>query len=76
MRRNRRVDPKSFDLTTESPECHYKVQPNEMMRLDNERMRCPNCKQDVLVPTKGPPWEPLSRLNATQNQLALRAFLF
>ena len=24
-----------------------------MMRLDSERMRCPNCKQDVLVPTKG-----------------------
>ena len=23
MRRNRRVDPKSFELTTECPDCHY-----------------------------------------------------
>jgi hypothetical protein len=52
MRRNRKFDPKSFDLTTECPEGHYKVPPSEMMRLDSERMRCPSCKQDVLVPTK------------------------
>jgi DNA-directed RNA polymerase subunit RPC12/RpoP len=50
MRRNRRVDPKSFDLTTECPECHYKVLPNEVMRLDSERMRCPSCGKDVLLP--------------------------
>jgi hypothetical protein len=53
MRRNRRFDPTKFDLTTECPECHYKVPPAEMMRLDSERMRCPSCKQDVMVPTKG-----------------------
>jgi DNA-directed RNA polymerase subunit RPC12/RpoP len=55
MRRNRRIDPKSFDLTTECPECHYKIPPNELLRVDGERMRCPHCKQDVLVPTKGKP---------------------
>ena len=49
----RRVDPKSLDLTTECPECHYKVHPSEMMRLDNDHMRCSSCKQDVLVPKKG-----------------------
>jgi hypothetical protein len=51
MRRSRRIDPKSFDLTTPCPECGYKTPPNEMMRLDNERMRCP--AQDVLIPQKG-----------------------
>jgi DNA-directed RNA polymerase subunit RPC12/RpoP len=54
MRRNRKLDPKSFDLTTECPECHYKVPPREMMRLDDEHMRCPACGKDVLVPTKAP----------------------
>jgi NAD-dependent SIR2 family protein deacetylase len=44
--------PKSFDLTTECPECHYKVPPSEMMRLDSDHMRCPGCKRDVEVPTK------------------------
>jgi ssDNA-binding Zn-finger/Zn-ribbon topoisomerase 1 len=55
MRRNRRIDPKSFDLSTDCPECHYKVQPHELLRVDGERMRCPNCKQDVLIPTKRSP---------------------
>jgi hypothetical protein len=53
MRRNRRVDPKSFELTTECPDCHYKVPPAELMLLDSDHMRCPNCKQDVLLSTKG-----------------------
>ena len=52
MRHSRRLDPNSFDLTTSCPECGYKIPPNEMMRLDTERMRCPNCKRDVMVPTK------------------------
>jgi hypothetical protein len=52
MRRGRRVDPSSFDLTTPCPERGYKIPPNEMMRLDFERMCCPNCKGDVLQPTK------------------------
>ncbi|WP_158750268.1 hypothetical protein [Acidobacterium sp. S8] len=48
-----RVDPKSFDLSTTCPECGYKVQPHELLRIDSERMRCPNCKQDVVIPMKG-----------------------
>jgi DNA-directed RNA polymerase subunit RPC12/RpoP len=53
MRRSRRIDPKSFDLTTECPECHYKIPPSELLHVDGERIRCPHCKQDVLLPTKG-----------------------
>jgi hypothetical protein len=53
MRRNRNFDPKSFDPTTECPECHCKIPPREMMRLDSDRMRCSNCKQDVLIPKMG-----------------------
>ena len=52
MRRGRRIDPKSFDLSTECPECRYKVQPHELLRVDGERIRCPNCKRDVLIPSK------------------------
>jgi DNA-directed RNA polymerase subunit RPC12/RpoP len=53
MRRNRRIDPKTFDLTTPCPECGYKIPPNELLRIDGERMRCPACKRDVLIPQKG-----------------------
>jgi len=52
VRRSHRIDPKSFDLTTPCAECGYKIHPNELMRLDGERVRCPACKLDVLVPTK------------------------
>jgi predicted RNA-binding Zn-ribbon protein involved in translation (DUF1610 family) len=55
MRCNRKIDPKSFDLTTECPECHYKIHPSEMMRLDSDHMRCPSCKQDVLLPKASAP---------------------
>ena len=47
--RRARIDPKSFDLSTECPECYYKVQPHEFRWVDGERMRCPNCKRDVVM---------------------------
>jgi predicted RNA-binding Zn-ribbon protein involved in translation (DUF1610 family) len=53
MHRSRSYDPKSFDLTTQCPACGYKIPPAELVLLDSERMRCPSCKQDVVVPTKG-----------------------
>jgi hypothetical protein len=52
VRRNRRIDPKSFDMTSECPECHYKIPPSEMMRLGLGKMRCPNCKREVIEPVK------------------------
>jgi predicted Zn finger-like uncharacterized protein len=55
MRRSRRLDPKSFDLSIECPECHYKVQPHELLRVDGERVRCPNCQHDVAIPSKDTP---------------------
>ena len=55
MLRNRRFDPKSFDLRPNVLQCHYKVHPSEMMRLDTDHMRCPSCKQDVLLPKASTP---------------------
>ena len=36
----RRVDPKSFDLTTSCPECGYKIPPAEILHIDGEHIRC------------------------------------
>jgi DNA-directed RNA polymerase subunit RPC12/RpoP len=53
MRRSRSYDPTKFDLSTPCPECGYRIPPSELMRLDNERMRCPECQHDVPIPAKG-----------------------
>jgi hypothetical protein len=49
----RRIDRKTFDLTRPCPECGYRIPPNELLRIDGERMRRPACERDVLVPTNG-----------------------
>jgi predicted RNA-binding Zn-ribbon protein involved in translation (DUF1610 family) len=43
MRRGRRVDPKTFDLTHPCPVCGYKIPPNELLRVDGTNIRCPKC---------------------------------
>jgi hypothetical protein len=53
MRRSRSYDPTKFDLSTQCPECGYKIQPHELLRIDGERIHCPHCKRDVVIPAKG-----------------------
>ena len=47
-----RQDASRLHNATPCPECGYKVSPNEMMRLDFERMRCPSCCKDVVIQNK------------------------
>jgi hypothetical protein len=53
MRRGRRIDPKSFDLTTRYPECSYKVPPARTHDAEQQHDAMPVVQRDVMMPTKG-----------------------
>jgi len=55
MRRGRRVDPRSFDLTHPCPACGYKIPPAELLRVDGIKIRCPKCGAETPYITGKPP---------------------
>ena len=44
--RVRRVDPRSFDLSTPCPLCGYRIRPAEILLTGWSLMRCPSCGRD------------------------------
>lgn len=55
MRRARRPDPHSFDLTTPCLLCGYRIPPNEILRTGWSLIRCPSCGLDFdSMPEKKP----------------------
>ena len=48
--RQRSFHTAKFDLTKTCPKCGYKIQPDDLLLLSFERMRCPRCQQDMPIP--------------------------
>jgi hypothetical protein len=43
--------PPNFDIPC--PACSYQIPPRETLRVDGERFRCPQCKNDFKPEPKG-----------------------
>ena len=39
------ADPKSFYLTHPCPNCGYETPPSQILHVDGEHIKCPNCEQ-------------------------------
>lgn len=56
MRRTRRIDPRSFDLSAPCPLCGYRIPPGEIMGTSWSLIHCPSCGQGFdSMPEKKPP---------------------
>ena len=54
--RRARSDPKTFDLTYPCPVCGYKIPPREILHVDGQNIRCPQCGKNVpYLPAKNCP---------------------
>lgn len=42
-------------MAVECTECHYKIPPAEIIRLDSERYECPKCRTKFVPPEKPGP---------------------
>jgi predicted RNA-binding Zn-ribbon protein involved in translation (DUF1610 family) len=47
----RRKDPRTFDHTYPYPACGYRIPPAELMHVDSQNIRCPQCKAETLYDT-------------------------
>ena len=43
--RRQRPDPAKFDLTHPCPHCGYKIKPSELIHVDGENIKCPQCQK-------------------------------